>query len=126
MPGIYQVVDGQRVQDAIQQGLVFSLDQDSAVVVFLRDKRISSLKSNWSLSLAGVCDEHLQAALWYACSPNMQAKLTKGMGQQNVAGFTVAFDGAIPSDGPLCSALPLTQDACLVYRKTLGDSVVDK
>ena len=83
MPGIYQVVDGQRVQDAIQQGLVFSLDQDSAVVVFLRDARISSLKSNWSLSLAGVCDEHLQAALWYACSPNMQAKLTKGMGQQN-------------------------------------------
>jgi hypothetical protein len=67
MPGIYEVIDGQRVQNALQEGLVFSLnehDEDAAVLVFLRDARISSLKSNWSLSLAGVSDQHLQAALW--------------------------------------------------------------
>lgn len=125
MPGIYEVIDGQRVQNALQEGLVFSLnehDEDAAVLVFLRDARISSLKSNWSLSLAGVSDQHLQAALWFASSPNMQAKLAKGLGQDNVAGFTIAFDGALPSDGPLCSILPLTQDMCLVYGKTLCDS----
>ena len=83
---------------------------------------ISQVSSQTGLSLAGVSDQHLQAALWFACSPNMQAKLAKGLGQDNVAGFTIAFDGALPSDGPLCSILPLTQDMCLVYGKTLCDS----
>lgn len=122
IPGIYEVVDAQRAQEAIEQGLVWSL-QDSdhpALFMFLRDKRISSLKSNWSLSVAGTHDEHLQAALWHACSATIQRKLT----QEGAAGFTVAFEGVIPTDGPFCTALPLTEDACVVYGTSLNEPIV--
>lgn len=123
MPGIYEVIDGQRVHDAIDEQLVFATrnhENNPAVMVFLRDKRISSLKSNWSLSLAGTDDEDLQAALWYACCPEIQTKLTRAT-EQTAAGFTVAFEGVIPLDGPICSALPLTEDTCFVYGTTLED-----
>ena len=127
MPGIYEVIDGHRVQESIDQQLVLSL-QDSknqAVMVFLRDMRISSLKSNWSLSLAGTHDEHLQAALWHACSSEIQSKLAQGT-DDNAAGFTVAFEGVIPIDGPFCSALPLTEETCFVYGTCLNDSKMIK
>jgi len=125
MPGIYEVIGGQRAQESIEQQLVFSLQDhvNPAVMVFQRDERISSLKSNWSLSLAGTHDEHLQAALWHACSPEIQCKLTHKT-DEDVAGFTVAFEGVIPTDGPLCSTLPLTDDMCHVYGTTLNDVTI--
>lgn len=119
MPGLYEVIDGHCLQDCMAEQLVLSLE-DEAVMVLLRDKRISTLKSNWSLCLAGTHDKHLQSALWHACSPELQSKLTRGMGERTT-GFTVAFDGAIPTNGALCSALPLTDDTCFVYGTRLSD-----
>lgn len=121
MVGVYEVLGGMRLQESLDEQLVFSLDdhEHPAVMVFARDERIASLKSNWSLSLAGTHDEHLQAALWHACSPAIQAKLTRGT-EEDVAGFTVALEGVIPTDGPLCSALPLSEDACYVYGTRLA------
>ena len=86
---------------------------------FLRDKRISSLKSNWSLSLDGTHDEQLQAALWHACSPTIQSKLT----EEGTAGFTVAFDGVIPADGSFCTVLPLDRGCMHCLRHKIERSV---
>jgi len=125
MPGIYEVIDG-RLRESLAQQLVFSLHDASggpAVMAFQRDKRISTLKSNWSMSVSGTLDEHLQAALWHACSPTVQSKLSHGT-DDDVSGFTLAFDGAIATDGPFCSALPLTEDTCFVYSTSLNDPTI--
>jgi len=125
MPGIFEAIDGQRALESIEQQLVFSLQHSDnpAVMMIQRDKRLYSLKSNWSLSLAGTHEEHLQAALWHACSPEIQSKLTYES-EENVAVFTVAFEAVIPTDGPLCSALPLTEDTCHVYGTNLNDPTI--
>jgi hypothetical protein len=143
MPGFYELihVHSSTFQESLEQGLVLSLTSidgisPPAIMVFVRDTRITSLKSKWVLSVATTTEENLQSALWEGCtSPDIQRKLqtqqcagtpgsdisnTKPQSQKDgnhdeAIGFALAFDGAVPIDGRFCSKLPLADDPCFVY-----------
>jgi hypothetical protein len=162
MPGFYELihVHSSRFQESLEQGLVFSLTSTTttdgillslpppAIMAFVRDPRLTSLKSNWVLCVATTTEENLQSALWEGCtSPDIQRKLkkrqqsrsdiskTQPQNQKDIdnhddeailVGFALAFDGAIPIDGRFCSKLSLANDPCFVYGMDLMESRIQK
>jgi hypothetical protein len=143
MPGFYELihVHSSTFQESLEQGLVLSLASidgisPPAIMVFVRDTRISSLKSNWVLSVATTTEENLQSALWEGCTSSdihrkLQRQQCTGTSESDISntqpqsenddnhdeaiGFALAFDGAVPIDGKFCSKLPLADDPCFVY-----------
>jgi hypothetical protein len=73
------------------------------------DERITSLKSNWILSISAPTKVDLEAAIWWACSKKGLELL------EGDVGFAIAFGGAIPTDGVFGSALQLNEDRALLY-----------
>ena len=110
-PGLYELlsIEG-KLGDSLNQGKVYRLLDGAALMALVRDERISSLKSNWVLAVTSTTERDLEAALWFACSPEVLLTLGKG-----TLGFIVAFEGPFPKNGSFCSALRLSDDPCIVY-----------
>ena len=123
--GLYELLPNEAVHDGLSGGRVWKLSgngnvddedrKDIALVAFVREEKISSLRSPWVCSISATSVTMLEEALWFACSGSCLDKLDGHMA------FTVAFDCcAIPiveteSVSPAIKALPLTEDACLLF-----------
>lgn len=132
-PGLYEILSKDLLNESIQSGRVFwsttstsssttkedanigdgvAVNSSTSILALVRDERITSLRSNWILSVCGTTVEGLQEAVWWACYK--RPDLLEGE-----IGFSVAFDGAIPTNNQFCSALPLTQDKAVLYSKQI-------
>jgi GNAT superfamily N-acetyltransferase len=127
IPGLFEGIgiESQRFLDSLSDGLVFALegkhDHPGALIAFVRDPRIASMKSNWMMSVVGTTSSHLEAALWVACSERIQRILRGHLGNsEEFIGFGVTFDTSLQIEEPLKSALSLFEEECLVYGRDLS------
>ena len=154
VPGLYEyIVPGQNrldLKDSMEHGLVLALDDvhieketsscepecstvnkcmedtGQAILVFTRDERISSLKSNWVCSIVAHTQLAFEAAVWHAHSAEV-ARLMRGCqrkdgnadydgGNDAALPFCLVFDNAIPrAQGTLACELPRVTDQCVVF-----------
>lgn len=153
LPGLYEyIVPGPNrldLKQSMENGLVLALDSPNsyqketsscennteeeknigqAVLVFTRDDRISSLKSNWVCSIVAHTQLAFEAALFYAHSPDVARLMNvfqceKGTKNAENADdimkpmpFCLVFDNAVPLlPGTLAEVLPRVTDECVVF-----------
>eukprot|EP00978_Attheya_sp_CCMP212_P015848 scaffold40975_cov41-Attheya_sp.AAC.2 len=120
--GLYELLPDSAVHESLRDGRVWKLvdtnnseDESTgagaAVFALTRDEKISSLSSRNVCSVAATTNLAFESALWQACCTDRCLSLLDGY-----TAFTVAFDGAIPIENSvLADALPLTDDACLLF-----------
>lgn len=122
--GLYELLPDEGIRKSLDANRVWKVStttspDDFALLVLVHEAKISSLKSPWVCSISATSMVALEGALWTACSNHCL---------RGIAGhvaFTVAFDicGG-PVDGqngklPVAvKALPLTDDACLLFGST--------
>jgi len=123
--GLYELLPNEAIHDGLEAGRLWKVSSNSngaaedtkdiALVAFVKEEKISSLRSPWVCSISATSVAILEEALWFACSSSCLDKL-----DGHVA-FTVAFDCCnfplvdTKSFPPAIKALPLTEDACLLF-----------
>ena len=124
LPGLYEYIvpSPNRVdlKQSLERGLVFALDvvaangrSERAILAFTRDKRISTLKSNWVCSISAHSTLAFEAALHYAHSSDIAQRFG---GTTEMIPFCLVFDDAVPIvEGNLAHALPRVDDECVVF-----------
>jgi len=148
LPGLYEYIvpspSRTDLRKSINHGLVFtwnivldkeisSCDHDNdslmkiekAILVFTKDERISSLKSQWVCSIVAYTKLAFEAAMVHAHSSEVAKRLqslesTDENGihhpEIHMQPFCLVFDGAVPlDDGTLAHALPRVTDQCVVF-----------
>eukprot|EP00568_Trieres_chinensis_P005390 CAMPEP_0183309042 /NCGR_PEP_ID=MMETSP0160_2-20130417/23661_1 /TAXON_ID=2839 ORGANISM="Odontella Sinensis, Strain Grunow 1884" /NCGR_SAMPLE_ID=MMETSP0160_2 /ASSEMBLY_ACC=CAM_ASM_000250 /LENGTH=349 /DNA_ID=CAMNT_0025472983 /DNA_START=96 /DNA_END=1145 /DNA_ORIENTATION=+ len=116
MPGTWELVSEEVLEESLRKGLIYQMKggydrRDAAVIAFVRDERIQSLRSPWVCSVAATTSAAADAAIWRACAPGLPPVLPGGH-----VGFVPVIDGAVPIEttGSLCASLPLDSE-CVLY-----------
>ena len=122
--GLYELLPDEGIRKSLDANRVWKVSSttnpsDFALLALVHEAKISSLKSPWVCSISATSLVALEGALWNACSDHCLRRIT---GQ---VAFTVAFDVCgEPVDGQndnmpaAVKALPLTDDACLLFGST--------
>jgi len=126
IPGLFEGIgiDSQRFKISLKNGRVLVLENDldsPALIVFHRDPRIASLKSNWILSIVGTTSHHLESALYAACSKRIQNLLREDSEDpDDFIGFVLTFCTTMSIRDELAASFPLWDESCVVYGRKLG------
>ena len=122
--GLYELLPDEGIRKSLDANRVWKVStttnpNDFALLALVHEAKISSLKSPWVCSISATSMVALESALWNACSGHCLRRIV------GHAAFTVAFDvcgepvdgqsGNIPA---AVKALPLTDDACLLFGST--------
>ena len=122
--GLYELLPDEGIRKSLDANRVWKVStttnlDDFALLALVHEAKISSLKSPWVCSISATSMVALEGALWNACSDHCLRRIAA-----HVA-FTVAFDvcgeavdgqnGNMPA---AVKALPLTDDACLLFGST--------
>lgn len=122
--GLYELLPDEGIRKSLDAYRVWKVStttnpDDFALLALVHEAKISSLKSPWVCSISATSMLALEGALWSACSDHCLRRI---VGQ---VAFTVAFDvcgeavdgqnGNMPA---AVKALPLTDDACLLFGST--------
>ena len=122
--GLYELLPDDGIRKSLDANRVWKVStttnpDDFALLALVHEAKISSLKSPWVCSISATSMVALEGALWNACSDHCLRMIAGHFA------FTVAFDvcgeamdgqnGIVPVT---VKALPLSDDACLLFGST--------